>query len=344
MSKHFYFPEKSLSVAEYMRRCNAHYYATRDPFGKEGDFITAPEISQIFGELIGLWVANETMAIPGQNAVALMELGPGRGTLMKDALRATRNLPDYHNRLEVMLVETSPTLQKLQKQNLQEYAFVQWHEAIPVLPEKPLYILANEFFDALPIEQYVKEQDGWKRRIVRWEKGYGLWDMDDRSCKPFGAPEDAEEGAIYETSPDSHEILRKLAGHIAEFGGAMLIIDYGYAGGSKGDTLQAVKRHHYQDPLQLPGEADLTAHVDFDRLARIGQAAGLKAHGPINQGTFLQRLGGELRLEKLCGKASSQQCEELISGFQRLIHAEGMGSLFKVLGLVPPPRIPDGFK
>jgi len=320
-----------LPVADYMARCNAHYYASHDPFGTKGDFITAPEISQIFGELIGAWLAN--LALP---RAMLCELGPGRGTLMKDALRATRK--GFHESLaSVRLIETSPLLRRRQQETLKGmHPSLEWRETLEGLPPMPLLLIANEFFDALPVEQYVSEgHRETQRRVGHDGSGFRF----------------TPEGSVTrEASPESLEMVKRIASHIAQFGGAALIIDYGYhtplplqGQEESKDTLQAVKRHAYASPLGHPGEADLTAHVDFSALARAAQAAGAYAHGPVAQGTFLKRLGAELRAAALCKNAKAEQRDAILSGLERLVAPQAMGELFKVLAVTHEPGAPAGF-
>lgn len=302
-----------LPVADYMEACNTHYYATRDPFGAGGDFITAPEISQVFGELLGAWMLDAWMQAGSPKAI-LCELGPGRGTLMRDALNATKRYEAFHSSLHLHMVETSPVLQAAQQRALSAFTLkMQWQAGFLPLPPLPLFLIANEFFDALPIHQFYA--DGTERHIT--ERGGMLhWDRDEIPAR--------------ETSPASLEIMQSLAQHLRAYGGAALIIDYGYRGGSRGCTLQAVKHHTYADPLLTPGEADLTAHVDMDALAAVAEKAGL-GWNIIGQGPFLRQLGIELRTVALCKQASEEQKENLLSGMERLTSSAQMGELFKVL-------------
>ncbi len=289
-----------------MAACNAHYYATRDPLGAAGDFTTAPEISQMFGELIGGWCA-DLWRRAGAPAVRLVELGPGRGTLMADLLRVAAKAglaPPVH------FVEMSPTLRAAQAERVPAAT---WHDSVDDLPaDRPLLIVANEFFDALPIRQFI---DGVER-LVSFADGR------------FSAPA----GAIREESPASLAIAGRISARLRAGGGAMLVVDYGYSGPATGDTLQAVRHHRYADPFTDPGETDLTAHVDFTALANA--AVGLKAHGPVGQGAFLRALGLDVRAAKL-----GQQAEAA-----RLAGDAQMGRLFKAMALVAPgwPN-PEGF-
>jgi SAM-dependent MidA family methyltransferase len=307
-----------LPLSTFMALCNAHYYATRDPLGAGGDFTTAPEISQMFGELIGAWCADLSQRA-GNPEVRLVELGPGRGTLMVDLLRAGRAAgfaPPVH------FVETSP---RLRAEQAKRVPHAQWHDAFAEVPDDlPLLIVANEFFDALPIRQFVRSPDGWRERMVAPDLStYGGARVD--ALVPAGL-----DGDVFETSPASHAVATEIGDRLRRRGGAALIVDYGHAGPLAGDTLQAVKAHAYADPFAGPGEADLTAHVDFTAL---GRAAGVPAFGPVGQGDFLRALGIEARAAKL-GDAS---------GLDRLTVA--MGSLFKAMALVAPRwPTPAGFR
>jgi NADH dehydrogenase [ubiquinone] 1 alpha subcomplex assembly factor 7 len=321
-----------ISLAQFMAEANAHYYATRDPLGLEGDFITAPEISQMFGELAGLWLADLWSRAGSPTDAHYVELGPGRGTLAEDALRAMRAArfePPIH------LVETSPVLRHNQATRLPT---ARWHDDLDDLPETgPLLVIANEFFDALPIRQIQRGASGWHEVMV---------DHRDGSFTPItsGPPlddhipealRDAPLGSVIETSPASESIARALADRIAKQGGAALIVDYGYEGVMTGDTLQAVSRHEHADIFAEPGERDLTAHVNFTTLERIGWAAGLTVHGPVSQGRWLESIGIGARTAALI-KAAPHRQEELISARDRLTKSEEMGALFKAMALVAP--------
>ena len=323
-----------ISVADYVRFCLGHpqhgYYMTRDPLGARGDFITAPEVSQMFGELIGAWAAAVWRQMGAPRALRLIELGPGRGTLMADALRAAKALPAFADALSVHLVETSPVLRDAQRAKLDA---VNWHVQIEDVPEGPCIAVANEFVDALPVDQLVKDRDGWHMRMV------GI--VDDRltfvvspDALPGRMAIDAPPGAILESRHDRPVALlaRRIAGH----GGAALIIDYGHAATGFGDTLQAVRGHRHADPLADPGESDLTTQVDFATLARTARREGAQAHGPITQGDFLRRLGIEQRAARLKQKATPRQAVDIDSALARLTAADQMGELFKVLAIGHP--------
>lgn len=318
-----------ISLAQYMAEANAHYYASRDPLGAEGDFVTAPEISQMFGELTGLWLTDLWTRAGSPQDAHYVELGPGRGTLAEDALRAMRAVrfePPIH------LVETSPVLRHNQATRLPT---ARWHDDIDSLPETgPLLVVANEFFDALPIRQVVRTDTGWREIMVDHRddcfvpvsSGPAL---DDLVPEPL---RDAPEGSIIETSPAVESAARALAQRIAKQGGAALIVDYGYEGLATGDTLQAVSRHDHADVFAEPGERDLTAHVNFAVLDAIGRGEGLTVHGPIGQGQWLESLGIGARTAALV-KAAPDRQEELITARNRLTRDEEMGTLFKALAM-----------
>ncbi len=322
-----------IPLSQYMAAANAHYYATRDPLGAGGDFTTSPEISQMFGELIGLWCA-DLWGRAGQPDVAWVELGPGRGTLAADALRAmakTGFAPPVH------FVETSQVLRAEQAKRVPNAT---WHDDVEDLPtDRPLLIVANEFFDALPIRQLVRGRDGWHERLVACQDILFLpipgKQVPDSVIPPH--LRDAPPGAIIETSPASVGIMRVLAARIVAQGGAMLAIDYGYEGPAIGDTLQAVRGHAYANPFEEPGERDLTAHVDFATLALVGHASGAMVSGPADQGAFLRALGIDARAAALAAADPRPLADR-----DRLIGA--MGALFKALALRHPqwPQ-PAGF-
>ncbi len=316
-----------ISVAEYMSLCLAHpefgYYMRKDPFGANGDFTTAPEISQIFGELLGLWCAHAWALMGRPKRIALVEIGPGRGTLMADMLRASRIQPGFHETLTLHLVETSPLLRETQEKKLHDLKFPKfWHESVDSLPDLPTIIMANEFFDALPIHQFIKTKEGEVERHV------ALNDAGEIYFTPAG-------DVVRESCPLALEIVRKLSAHLIKNNGAALFIDYGYSKGSTGDTLQALLAHQFYEVLATPGEADLTAHVDFQSIAQAAQKQGIGVMGPVAQGIFLDRLGAEIRMQQLLQNASEGQRETILSGYQRLVMPDAMGHLFKVLALVP---------
>jgi NADH dehydrogenase [ubiquinone] 1 alpha subcomplex assembly factor 7 len=335
-----------MTIADYMADCLLHpehgYYTTRPPFGAEGDFITAPEISQMFGELLGLCLAQAWQDQGAPAVFALAELGPGRGTLMADVLRATRGVPGFHAAARVVLIEASPALRVRQKATLAPYP-VQWADSIDTLPEAPLFLLANEFFDALPIRQFQRHGDGWQERLVGERDGqlaFGLATPTRMAALEHRLAETVP-GDIVETCAPAQAIVAGLADRIGRHGGAALLIDYG-DWHSRGDTLQALRRHAFADPLADPGEADLTAHVDFEALAQA--AAPCAAAGPVPQGVLLERLGITARAQALAGRMKGTALTAHIAAHRRLTHPEEMGQLFKALALHPsgmPP--PPGF-
>jgi NADH dehydrogenase [ubiquinone] 1 alpha subcomplex assembly factor 7 len=330
-----------ISVAQFMAESNARYYDSRDPLGRGGDFVTAPEISQMFGELIGLWLADMWDRAGRPADVHYVELGPGRGTLARDALGAARRFglsPQIH------FVETSSALRMVQRDL---FAQARWHDDVSTLPENgPLLIVANEFLDALPVRQMVRTPGGWRERMV------GLDGTDDNprlvpiaGARPMDAavpPELAEagEGAIIEACPAAAAVVGELARRLAVQGGAALVIDYGRTGPAHGSSLQALRAHAKVDPFAWPGEADLTAHVDFSVLPAIARAAGARWLGTVEQGAFLIALGLAARAQAL-GRAAPAQSDAVQAAVHRLTAPEAMGTLFKVMGLAAPGW-PDG--
>jgi len=325
-----------IPVGQYMAEANAHYYATRDPLGAAGDFITAPEISQMFGELVGLWAAEVWNAMGRPDPVRLIEVGPGRGTLMADALRAACVLPAFRESTSVHLVETSPTLRDRQRQTLGSAgARLAWHSRLEEVPDGPAIVIANEFFDALPVRQFAATERGWCERLVGVDGGrfvFGLSAVPETSLPPPHRP-----GDVLEWPREAMDIAAGLAGRLAEHGGAALIVDYGYWGPAFGDTLQALRAQAFASPLERPGEADLTTHVDFHRLAEAA-ADLVRVHGPVPQGDFLEALGIRVRAAALRKRATPAQAESVEQALERLTARgpTGMGELFKVLGLSHP--------
>jgi NADH dehydrogenase [ubiquinone] 1 alpha subcomplex assembly factor 7 len=333
-----------LSVAEYMSDCLLHpehgYYTTRDPLGAGGDFTTAPEISQMFGELIGLCLAQAWMDQGCPAPFALAELGPGRGTLMADALRATRAVPGFHQAAQLHLIEASPPLIDAQRHALAAYA-PQWHDTIETLPDLPLFLIANEFFDALPIAQFVRDKDGWRERRVGLQDealAFGLGPRTHPAALQHRLS-DTQQDDLVELCAAGVPILTGIARRISETGGAALIVDYG-DWRSLGDTLQALRGHQTSDPLSAPGQADLTAHVDFEVLASAAQASGCTHSRLTPQGVFLERLGITARAQALAQALTGAQLDSHIQAHRRLTHPEEMGNLFKVLGLFPNHSTP----
>ena len=335
--------EGPMTVAEYMMLCLQHpqhgYYTTRDPLGVAGDFTTAPEISQMFGEVLGLCLGQCWLDQGRPARFVLAELGPGRGTLMADALRALRGVPGFLDAAELHLVESSQHLRAEQASRLQGAAPV-WHDGLDTLPEAPLYLLANEFFDALPVRQFLRDGAGWRERVIGLREdqlAFGLTEVTPQAVlEPRLA--DTQDGDLVERCAPAEALTGEIGRRIAEQGGAALIVDYG-SDRSLGDTLQAVRAHAKVPVLADPGQADLTAHVDFGALARA--AAPACASGAVPQGVFLERLGITQRAQALARRLDGAALQSHIAAHRRLTHPDEMGRLFKVLGLhprsAPPP-------
>ena len=337
--------EGPISVASYMAECLMHpdhgYYTTQTPFGAKGDFITAPDISQMFGELIGLCLAQSWLDQGAPAPFTLAELGPGRGTLMADLLRATRAVPGFHAAMQLVLHEASPALRAAQARALPGHAPT-WIDSIADLPDRPLFLIANEFFDALPIQQYERRAGHWHERRIGLTKGkLGFGIAPDpilpNPILPGPGPQFAAEpeGTVVETCAAAQGYMQTIRDRLARHGGLALVVDYG-GWRSKGDTLQAMKAHAFTDPLAEPGRADLTAHVDFEALAQ-----GWPHHRYTTQGAFLAALGIEARAARLAQGLQGEALENHRAAHHRLTNAAEMGSLFKVLALygplAPPP-------
>jgi SAM-dependent MidA family methyltransferase len=347
----------SIPVSEYMALCLGDpehgYYTTRDPLGARGDFITAPEISQMFGELIGLWMAAVWQSMGAPENIRIVELGPGRGTLMNDAMRAVQVMPDFRNAAALHLVEISPALSAVQEKNLGPLSMpVYWHPTLDDVPGGPAIIVANEFFDALPVHQAVKTEKGWHERQVEIDNNGNLaFSLGPEPMPHFdmllpAAVREAPEQSIFEWRDE--KAAMDLGRRIADDGGAALVIDYGHAETAIGETLQAVGQHAYADPLTAPGQIDLTAHVDFDALARSIEAMGAKGYGPVAQSQFLQALGIGTRAAALKAKATSRAASADIElALARLTgHSRtGMGELFKAMAFTHKSLgVPPGFE
>jgi len=338
-----------MPVWRYMELCLMHpqhgYYVSRDPLGREGDFTTAPEVSQMFGELLGLWAASVWRAIGEPPLLRLIELGPGRGTMMADALRALRVLPPLYQSLTIHMVEVNPVLREKQRATLSGVRNITWHDSIDDVLDGPAVIFANEYFDVLPIHQMVKRETGWHERTV---------ELDNNGTLVFAHMPDptprfevllpplvraAPVGAVFEWRPDNE--IMKIARRVREQDGAAVIVDYGHMRSDAGDTFQAIARHSFADPLKNPGQADVTAHVDFQALARAAEDLGARVHGPAMQGDFLKRLGIETRAASLKAKATPEASADIDSALKRLTDSGrgGMGSMFKVIGISQPDLI-----
>jgi NADH dehydrogenase [ubiquinone] 1 alpha subcomplex assembly factor 7 len=339
-----------LPVSRFMAEALGHpqhgYYMRRDPLGAAGDFVTAPEVSQMFGELLGLWCAETWRQMGAPSRLLLAELGPGRGTLMADALRAARLLPAFAAAIEVHLVELSPALRAAQAERLDGHD-ISWHDRIESLPRGPSLVIANEFFDALPVRQFQRGAAGWYERLVTAADDDFTFvlapDPVPEALLP-AAPRSAPVGDTVEVAPAREAVLGALAARLVEDGGAMLIVDYGYDGGH-GDTLQAVRRHAFADALTAPGSADLTAHVDFAALRRAAESAGARAWGPVEQGVFLTRLGIDARAARLAAAATAEAACAVNEARERLLSPEAMGRLFKAFAVTAPGLpAPAGFE
>ncbi len=320
-----------IPVARYMADCLAQYYGSRDPLGRGGDFVTAPEVSQVFGELIGLWCADLWLRAGSPAKLRLVELGPGRGTLMADLWRAVARVPGFHAATSVHFVETSPTLRRAQAAQVPQAV---WHDRIDDIPDDaPLLLVANEFFDALPIRQFVRTEAGWRERMVAFGDGRFFAAAGPVPVDALMPPSliAAPPGTVVELAPAAGAVAAEIGARLAAQGGAALIVDYGYAGPATGDTLQAVRAHGFADPFADPGEADLTAHVDFTALRVAARPA--TAFGPVTQAALLAMLGIEARTAALAARATPDQAALLRAGTARLVGGDAMGSLFKALAL-----------
>src|SRR5256886_2510960 len=338
-----------MPVWRYMKLCLMHpehgYYVSRDPLGREGDFTTAPEVSQMFGELLGLWTASVWKAIGSPPMLRLLERGPRRGTMMADALRAIRVLPPLHQSLHIDLVEVNPVLREKRGATLSGARTISWHDSIDDVPEGPAFILANEYFDVLPIHQVVRRETGWHERVV---------DVDANGKLVFAASDEpmprfevllpplvraAPVGAVFEWRPDNE--MMKIATRVRDQDGAALIIDSGHLRSDPGVPFRAIPRHSFADPLKNPGQADVTAHVDFQALARAAEDVGARVHGPVMQGEFLKRLGIETRAVTLMGKTTPEVSADISAALKRPTDRRRgrMGSMVQVLSVTQPNLI-----
>jgi NADH dehydrogenase [ubiquinone] 1 alpha subcomplex assembly factor 7 len=336
-----------MPVRQFMALCLTHpvhgYYMTRDPFGGAGDFVTSPEVSQIFGELVGLWAASVWKLMGEPENVRLVELGPGRGTMMLDAMRAANVVPPFRKALVLHLVEASPALRARQKETLKSLdAPMLWHDSFDEVPDGPAIVLANEFIDALPVHQAVKQLNGWYERMVGLDESGALtFTIADEPIPLFeqllpAAVRDAPLGSLYEWRPDN--LALEIGRRIVHQKGAALIVDYGHVASAVGETLQAVGRHGFANPLATPGEIDLTAHVDFQALRLAAESMGARAHGPIDQAEFLRRMGIERRAAALKGAVAPDRAMEIDIAVARLTGEgrTGMGKLFKAIAFTDP--------
>jgi len=345
----------SVPLSEFMALALGHpdfgYYMKKDPLGRGGDFTTAPEISQIFGEMIGVWVADVWMKLGAPSRVCLLECGPGRGTLMVDLLRATRGVDGFHDALDVVLMEMSPVLREKQREALAGAGVdVRWIGGVDALDaDCPVIVVGNEFLDALPIDQYEKVEDGWAWRCVDYDWDSSKFFITQSSLQSFDSKEEGEAvdlfqesfgkvkdfavGDVVEVSRAQRDFVFELSEIILKRGGTILFLDYGHAKSGVGDTFQAVYRHQYCSVLEHIGDADLTAHVDFEAVQKASSAAGgLYCHGVVEQGAFLRALGIQLRAKALSQGASEKQGKDIVSALHRLTSDDQMGKIFKVIG------------
>jgi NADH dehydrogenase [ubiquinone] 1 alpha subcomplex assembly factor 7 len=341
-----------ISIAQFMAMAALDpqdgYYTTRDPLGARGDFVTAPEISQMFGELLGLWCVQAWFDQGRPPHIRLVELGPGTGALMEDALRAAKLAPEFREAAEIVLVDANPALVARQKVRLAKAGIsVSWQAQFDErLCDRPLFLIANEFFDVLPIRQFVRTARGWCENMVTLGADQGLTLALSPDPSPLNVPAErgaATNGAVYETSPASTALVEEIGRAIAACGGAAVIVDYGYSGTGFGDTLQAVGKHRFKDVLTQPGDIDLSAHVDFDALARAAERGEAVTYGPVTQGEFLTGLGILTRMMNLQRQNPAGR-EEIAVAVDRLINPDQMGTLFKALAILPhgAPK-PPGF-
>ncbi|MBL4838766.1 MAG: SAM-dependent methyltransferase [Kordiimonadaceae bacterium] len=326
-----------ITMADYMAQCLMHpthgYYQNERVFGADGDFITAPEISQMFGEMVGLWLADRWIKMGKPNPVHLIEFGPGRGTLMADILRAISPVEGFTAAVNIHFIETSVQLRSLQKERVPN---AKWHDSMVSVPNGPSLIVANEFFDALPIHQFEKHEGTWLERRINGEGENFTLVLTQPTPKLALCPTellDNPDGSILEVCPSALAIAGSIAERLNEHGGAALIIDYGYRKSAAGDTFQALKNHAYVDPLIEPGKADITAHVAFDQIAKAAAEKGATLAGPAAQGLFLMALGIGARAQQLSGTLDPIGQQRILSELKRLTASDEMGTLFKVLAI-----------
>jgi len=347
-----------ISVADFMSEALFHprhgYYRHAAAIGRGGDFITAPEISQVFGELIGAWLAERWTSLGRPAPINLVELGPGRGTLLADALRVTRKLSDLQQALRIHLVEINPQLRAQQRDRLAAIGChaIEWHEQLADVPAGPVLLVANEFFDALPVRQLQAVRGGWSERMIGVDPAGGLRFAVAPGPSPLAvllppqlASAQFAAGTVAEIAPQRERLMHDIAGRLCIDPGCALILDYGRAESGPGATLQAVRAHRQVDVLDRPGESDLSAHVDFAALVRTARAAGALAWGPSSQRHFLLALGIEARAAALQRDKSAETARDLRLGVDRLIDPAGMGTLFQAVAIGSPGSpAPAGFE
>lgn len=337
-----------MSIATYMGLCLTHpskgYYKVADPLGKAGDFVTAPEISQMFGELVGFFVVNLWQQMGSPKDFTLLELGPGRGTLMADVLRVACRAEGFRDALDLRLFETNPALIAEQNARLEAYG-AKWIDAFEKVGQGPLIVLANEFFDALPIRQFVKMGQAWHERMVGLSDGKRSFGLNPLPIPVTAMPDavaSAPDNSVFEVGLANGEVMKRLAHIVSTQGGAILAIDYGYGRTQTGETLQGVRRHQYADVLDAPGETDLSAHVDFEALGNLAQKAGLAVQPLASQGEWLTRMGIDDRAKQL-SVANPGSASDIASARTRLTAPDQMGELFKVFCAASPGLEPSGF-
>ena len=337
-----------MSLATYMGLCLSHprhgYYAVGRPIGAAGDFITAPEITQMFGELIGFFFVNLWQQMGQPTSFTLLELGPGRGTLMQDALRAASKADGFENALHLQLLESNNILREEQEKRLGHYS-PYWASEIDAVSDDPLFVVANEFFDALPIKQFVKTDDGWHERLVGLKDDVRTFGLSPTPIAESAAPEavhGAFPGEVLELGAAAADAMQRIARKVAVQGGAILAIDYGYGATQTGETLQAVKDHAFADPLEAPGDADISSHVNFEVLAAAAKSTGLAVTDLATQGDWLLRFGIGERARALA-RANPHEAGNIARAIERLTSPDQMGTLFKVLCAHSPGLKPGGF-
>ncbi len=337
-----------ISVANFMGLCLTHptkgYYKSADPLGAKGDFVTAPEITQMFGEIIGFFVVNLWQQMGSPKAFTLLELGPGRGTLMADMLRVACRAEGFRDGLDLRLFETNSALIAEQHGRLEPYG-PQWINALDKVGDGPLLVVANEFFDALPIRQFVRGAQGWNERVIGLdgeELRFGLSPAPIPNAALPSAVQDAPVNAVFEVALAGGEVMSRLAKSISTLGGAILAIDYGYATSQTGETLQGVRNHAFAPILASPGQVDLSAHVDFEALATVAAKAGLAVQPLVAQGQWLTQLGIDARAKALANANPGAETS-IAAAHARLTNPEQMGTLFKVFCAASPGLRPIGF-
>ncbi len=335
-----------ISISNFMKHAlqtaeSGYYTGNKPVFGRNGDFITAPEISQLFGEIIGIWCVNTWKLNGSPKKFNLVELGPGKGTLMKDLLRATKNTPGFHEAMSICLVELNSAFRSTQKNNI-EHSRLEWHLKYENVPEGFSIVVANEFFDALPINQYTKRKDDWFINMVDLNEDKQCLYVNQFDASPtikdflHAKYPNLKDNAIVETQDETNIILGQISKNIHEHGGAALIIDYGYTESMHRNyisTLQAVKDHKYSPIFQEIGNADISSHINFTTLYDIANLYKAHTYGPITQGEFLRNMYVDLRKNILLLKANKKQRNDILTGYDRLISPKQMGKLFKAIAI-----------